>query len=545
MSKRQTVLIAIGLSLLYFGIQLVYLARLPLVMDEFDGANEAFQLLDLTPYKDFRPYKTVLGYYLQLPPLLFTTDAWTGLMLSKAWLAGINTAAILAATLVLARLYSPAAALVGQLLLVCMATFLERSSEIRVDMLTAWVGLASLLLLLRRQWIAAGVVAGLSFLVSQKAAYYLVSINAAAAAYWLLEQRDRRGFRGLVALNLSMLAVVATYIVLWGLVSTPWTVFSATFLSHGDIAFANMYDLERHWTTTLTKNPLFYWGAIVGVFAIAVARWRGLVGATHLMTAVYGTVLFALCRWHKQPWPYFFVILIPTLMVVHVAFADIVLRFRRWWPAMAGLVLVLGVAWPFSYMPGVLARDSSYQRRVIQLAASMLGDGDTYLAGNDLVYNGHQAHPHLRRLSAADVRAINQWPAARIDGLIAELEAARPRLVIRDYRIGGLPAQVRAYLGRRFDVAWGSVLGYAPVVDVGESEFDLWFDGDYRIETVGDAMIDGRHTTPGALVTLRRGRHRNGSGSSVRLRLQVPELASYKDPVPSRPSPLFAGVYDY
>ncbi len=149
MSKRRVVLIAAGLSLLYLLIQAVYLWRLPLVMDEFDGANEAYQLLDLTPYKDYRPYKTVLGYYVQLPPLLLTSDPWTGLMLSKFWLALINAAAIFASTLALASIFSPPAALVGQLLLISVTTFLERSSEIRVDMLTAWFGLASFLLLLK------------------------------------------------------------------------------------------------------------------------------------------------------------------------------------------------------------------------------------------------------------------------------------------------------------------------------------------------------------------------------------------------------------
>jgi hypothetical protein len=545
-SKRQTVLVAAGLSLVYFAIQLAYLTRLPLVMDEFDGANEAYRLLDLTPYQDFRPYKTVLGYYLQLPPLLFTSDAWTGLLLSKGWLAAINTLAIFAATLSLATIFAPGAALVGQVLLISMTTFLERSSEIRVDMLTAWVGLASLLLLLRREWVAAGLVAGLSFLVSQKAAYAIVAGGAAAGAYWLFEARDRRGFRDLVAFNVATLAVIAAYILAWSLVSSPWTVFSATFLSHGDIAFADMYDLERHWTTTLEKNPLFYWGAAAGLVALAVARWRGAVGATHLVTVVYGSVLFALCRWHKQPWPYFFVILIPALMVVHVAVADMLLRFRRQWlPAAAGMALVLGVAWPFSYLPGVLARDSSYQRRVIRLAASILDEQDTYLAGNDLVYNGRQAHAALRRLSASDVRAIGQWEPARLDALIGELEVARPKLVIRDYRIVGLPAPIGAYLSSRFDVGWGSVWTYAPVVAAGASQFDIWFDGEYRVESPGDAVIDDQSFAPGAVITLRRGGHRNASASPVRLRLQVPQLAGYSGPVPGGASPLFRGVYDY
>jgi len=153
-------------------------------------------------------------------------------------------------------------------------------------------------------------------------------------------------------------------------------------------------------------------------------------------------------------------------------------------------VAVFGVAWPLSYMPGVLARDSSYQQRVIGLAASMLGDDDTYLAGNDLVYNRHQAHPDQRRLSAADVRTIGQWPQARLDVLIAELEAARPKLVIQDYRIGGLPAPLRAYLDTRFDTSWGSVRGYAPVVAAGDAGFDVGVDGEYPLEGWGEVVND-------------------------------------------------------
>src|SRR5688572_12657595 len=102
-------------------------------MDEFDGASDAYQLLSVTPYRDFRPYKTDLGYYLELPPLLVTSDVWTGLMLSKAWLAAINAAAIFSATVTLAMLFSPVAALTGQVLLISVTTFLERSSELRVD----------------------------------------------------------------------------------------------------------------------------------------------------------------------------------------------------------------------------------------------------------------------------------------------------------------------------------------------------------------------------------------------------------------------------
>lgn len=546
MSKRQSFLIAAGLSLLYFSIQLAYISRLPLVMDEFDGANEAYQLLALTPYKDFRPYKTVLGYYLELPPLLFTSDLWTGLMLSKVWLALINTAAIFLSTLALAAIFTPASALTGQLLLISVTTFLERSSEIRVDMLTAWFGLASLLLLLKQRWLLAGGVAGLSFLISQKGVYYILSANAAAGVFWLFESRDRRTFRDLVVMNAGAAAVIAAYIALWGLVSTPWTVFAATFLSHGDIVFGQYYDLSQHWTRTLGKNPFFYWGAVAGIAALAIAWWRGFVGGTHARAAAYAAALFALCAWHKQPWPYFFVLLIPTLMVVHVAVAEVVLRNRRWLRPAVAVVLLAGVALPLTYMPDILSRDHDYQRHVVRLAAAMLDDHDTYLAGNDLIYNRTQSHDGLRRLGASHAEAMRQWPQARLDALIADLEAARPKLIIRDQRMRALPQAVGSYLGTRFAPLWSSVEGYAPLVGVNQRDFELWFDGDYLVEPAsGSAVIDGATVPVGTRLTLARGQHRNDSAAPVRLRLQPRDFAAHADPAMQRRRLMFSRAYDY
>jgi len=545
-SKRRTVLIAAGLSLLYFSIQLAYIAHLPLVMDEFDGANEAYQLLEVTPYKDYQPYKTALGYYLQLPPLVLTSDPWTGLTLSKVWLASINTAAIFGTTLALATIFTPAAALTGQLLLISMTTFLERSSEIRVDMLTAWFGLASFLLLLKRRWLLAGVVAGLSFLVSQKGVYYVVSANVAAGVYWLFEARDRRTFRDLVAMNAGVALTIIAYLGLWSLVATPWTVFAATFLRHGDIALANLYSIDHYWASTVSKNPLFYWGALAGVGALVVARWRGAVGATHLMAAVYGASLFALCRWHKQPWPYFFVILIPTLMVVHVAAAELILRSPRARTVMIAVVLVAGVGMPLTYMPGILSRDHAYQRHVVRLASAMLDAHDTYLAGNDLIYNRTQSLAALRRLGALHGEAMRQWPQAQLDALIADIDAARPKLVINDYRMRGLPVPVKRYLATRFAPLWSSIDGYAPLIGVSERDFELWFDGDYLVEPEsGSAVIDGATIEAGTRFTLARGRHRNDSGAPLRLRLQPGDFAAHADPKMKRRQMMFARAYDY
>jgi len=43
---------------------------------------------------------------------------------------------------------------------------------------------------------------------------------------------------------------------------------------------------------------------------------------SNLTLFVYALVLGALCIWHKQPWPYFFVLLVPTAYLLHVAWLD-------------------------------------------------------------------------------------------------------------------------------------------------------------------------------------------------------------------------------
>jgi hypothetical protein len=545
-SNRRARVIALGVSLAYLAIQLVYISRLPLVMDEFDGAYEAYQLLHRVPYRDFSPYKTVLGYYLQIPPVLLTANPWTGLMLSKIWLALINTAAIFGVTLWAARIFSPAAALTGQLLLVSVTTFLERSSEIRVDMLTAWVGLFSFMLLLRRRWFLAGIVAGTSFLVSQKGIYYVLAANAAAGVFWLVESRDRRTFRDLILMNAGAALVLLAYLAGWSAIAGPQPVIASVFLNPATVALRDIYNLEDHWQRTLARNPLFYWGALAGIVGLASARSRGHVGGTHAMAAAYGAMVFALCRWHRQPWPYFFVILIPTLMIVHVAALDFVFRHRDAAKVVLPVVLLSGIIYPFTYMRGILVRDHSYQRNVIRVAHAMLEPGDTYLAGNDLVYDREQSHPLLRRLGGMHIQAMRTWPQDRVNTLISEVDAARPKLLIVDARLTSLPPAFRSYLDTRFDHTWASISGYAPLVSPREACFDVWFDGTYRIETAsGDPVIDGQPISPGTMLRLGRGQHTYAGAAAARLRLIPQGLDALADPAMTKRRPLFPYVYNY
>ena len=367
---------------------------------------------------------------------------------------------------------------------------------------------------------------------------------------WLFESRDRETFRDIILLNVGAAATVLAYLAFWSVVATPSSVIGPTFLAPAVVALGRAYDLREYWVRTLEQNPVYYAGALTGFALLIAARRIGRAGPTQVMVAVYGMTLFALCAWHRQPWPYFFVILIPTLMVVHAASIDLLLRERfkaRLAPLIVlGLVLLGGVAYPLTYLPEMLSRDNEYQRYVVRLAHGLLGPGDTYLSGNDLVYDREQTHPALRRLSAFHVVEMQTWPAARLDTLIEEVGRGRPKLLIYDYRLAGLPRALKSYLLRRYDHWSASVFLYAPLVASDERTFDIWFDGQYRVEPAsGRAVIDDRDVASGTLISLQRGVHRNGSSAEVRLRLIPNTDEARLDPAMQASRSLFAGVYDY
>ena len=183
---------------------------------------------------------------------------------------------------------------------------------------------------------------------------------------------------------------------------------------------------------------------------------------------------------------------------------------------------------------------------MVSLAHALLQPGDTYLAGNDIVYDREQAHPALRRLSAFHVVEMQTWPKARLDALIEDVDRGRPKLMIFDYRLAGLPSPLTSHLLRRYDHWSASVYLYAPLVAPEERTFDVWFDGHYRIEpAAGSAVIDDHDAPSGTSIRLQRGIHRNGSSAEVRLRLMPDAGEGWPDPAMQASRSLFAGVYDY
>ncbi len=550
-------------SIAYLLLELAYIQRLPLVMDEFAGAYQIHQLREGVPYRDYMPYKTVLGYALQLPWLALSSDPFTAMLLVKAGMAMFVAVTVFMVAINLRALFAPQAVLVGILLLFCHSTFLERSASLRVDMLTALFGLVSLLSLLLRRFELAAVIAGTSLLISQKGAYYVLPLAICMVLRFVWLDRSRQGFRQLLRAGAFCAAPLGTYWCGFGLFAGFGAVFGRVAVSPKAIAFTPLYDVGDYWWQTVFRNPWFYGAALASAIVVAWGCGRARRSLSNVETSVprsvgeqpwsrcvlliYTLVVSALCAWHKQPWPYFFVLLLPTLAVLIVAGADRVLAWRLPLSSRVGrvlyafiavLVLSLGCAWPLGRVPRVIERDSTFQRRTLAAAYALLGDAGSYFAGTQLLYDRR----HVGASSWLDKRRLAQI-AADPELLLGPLVADPPRLLIYTYRLRALPEAVRSWLDTRYVNVAGNLFSRSLRLGPGQSRVEIPYDSDYKV-IAGELSTEGRVYGTGEVLRLSAGQISvlSDRGAQLVVWSQLPAFQRY---LGLEPQAFFYNVYRY
>lgn len=542
-SRRFAVTVVI-LVLVYCTLQVLYVTRLPVVMDEFSFAYEAYRLRHATPYRDFVPYKTVLGYYVETLGTFAASDVWSRILTIKLEIVAINGAMLIAATIFLSRHLNKRAVLLALVLLLANTAFLERSSELRVDMLTAWAGLWSLLFLLSRRPGWAGVLCAASFLISQKGAFYVVAGNAAIVACWLYE-RTRRGARELVVFNVVAAGTLALYIVFWSSIGSLSSVIHSTFIAAADTALLSAYDIRgRYWSQVLIRNPLYFALGAVAVAVLAHRWWARKSAVTEVVVLVYSAAVLFLSIIHRQPWPYFFVLLLPTMFVLHATW------FSAQWPPRLLLlaIAIIGVFYPLTRVWTVLHRDNSYQRYNVGLAKALLEPADTYLAGADIIHDREQSLRSLSWLDAVILARLSSQPETVHRATVAQLEQSPPKLFIGNYRIYRLPLPFLEFIDRYYTRLSGSIWIYSPMIEAGQTTgVRIAFDGRYRVESQsgGNVTIDGKQYTSGDYLTLTSGLHAVSSRELLRLRLLPLAAENMLDPKYVSERDFYPNVYDY
>lgn len=548
----------------YLAVQYLYIRRLPLVMDEFDGAYDVYRLRREIPYLDFFPYKTVLGYYFQLPPLALAPDVWSGLLATKFTLAVANAVSMVAAALLAARRFRPGAVALALPVWAAMSNWLERSSELRVDALTALVGLFGLVALLSGRGVLAGILTALSFLVSQKAVYFLAASLVALAFAWLANPPRGPAFRRLLRFAVGYVALVVPYLAVFSSLASWRRTTSGTFLAHRAIAFSEIYpNIRKFWAQSIDRNPAFYALALLGLCALGVRAFRAWQrrdgsGALDRDIALfaYAWTFAAGMVWHKQPWPYFFVLLAPTAFFLHVVLFESAGRALhavvsgRWarmgiGGALGLAVLAVAVLAPAQRVRAMLRYDNGYQRHMVEITHALLGPEERYLAGVDLVFDREQAASLVRRMSHSRRVHVKTLPRAAIMSAALELRARPPKLVIRNERYRSFPFPIRRFLETHYADFWGNIRIYAPPFQARSREITLAHPGTYRVVTddTTHILIHGQWVAAGATVSLPVGRYALRATSTGRLKLTAPEVQSRLDRRYRRIRPLFPAIY--
>jgi hypothetical protein len=527
----------------YFLVSTAYTLRLPLIMDEYQGARAVFDAGRKVPYRDFQPYKTVVGYYIQLPFLSLPGDLWQKMMAVKIAMAALTAAVLFAVASRLRRWFDDSAVLIAVAMLVAHSTFLERSAELRVDMLTALAGLLGLSALLSGAPLVAGLFTALSFLVSQKGAYYVVAAGIALLASASPGRRIKTSLRywGAAA------GVLLVYVLAWAAAADFSSVVATTFFAPRTVFFETTYSIRREfWSQTLERNPAFYLWCVISIALILWRAWRGprAERPVHRTLGAYALLLSLAVVLHNQPWPYFFVLWLPTLFVVsaggvHVATRHLVAPEKR--RALVLTLLGLAVILPLLRVPPVLSRDSSLQRESVLLARRILAPHDTYIAGTEMVWDREQSHPRLAWLGARRLNDLRMAPRDEVESLLEAVRSAPPKVIVLNWRLLQLPEPLKSHLRRNYAHWRDCVYVYAPRVDAGE--FHLSFDGSYVLEASSPVVLDGRPWAPRHVRRLHRGRHTAEASEEFTLHF-IP--ANAPAPMPERSCPdFFAGVYTF
>lgn len=442
------------LSLCYFIFQYFFIPYEILAVDEFWNSHHIYQYTLHTPYKDFLPYKTILGYYLLSIPLYFSHGILTPIFYIKNEISFINTLLICCIALWSTRFFQAKAIFATLALILMTPLFLLHSTELRIDMLATWLGMLSALCILSQRHFLAGMLIGLSFLVSQKAFWFFGATNIALGIQFLIF-RNRDSFISIIKMNVGVFLPIIAYVLYWGMVSTFDTVLNSLFYEAYTQSKITWYSHIYYdcWQGILLSEPV--------LFLLTPLTWLGLLRkstdyATHsrrLFIIFYSTSLLFFIASYQQAFPYNMVCCFPAFFLLYSDFfswdlkSETIHKRLLFWmsyaaalfpismciifdlpaayyamslvPIFVGMVLryptsinnhllitlnklillFIGIIYPLIQF-AVIAYDMNgkYQQSMMRLTTEILSDGGDYFAGTPLLYRKDQSIAGLRNL---------------------------------------------------------------------------------------------------------------------------------------------------
>ncbi|HTM05940.1 MAG TPA: hypothetical protein VL201_01755, partial [Patescibacteria group bacterium] len=314
-------------------------------VDDFWFAHRIYQFKANLPYRDFAPYKTVLGYYILLPSMIFGHDALSPLLYTKNLIAVLNTACFALTGYWLTKFFPKNAVLITLALMMSAVFVLNYSTNIRVDLLAYWLCLFSALFLLSHQFVRAGIMLACGFLISQKVLWYIAASDIALVVYWLLglvEQFARlQGcqlkhgsqlktcwgdnnvtFWGIVVFNIIIALPIVIYVAIWSWFAGLDTVLHSVFYEAYVMFQLDSYESARKlfWWYTLQFNAFIFLIWPISFLTLFASPPNDTLHGKRIFIVTYATVIMFCLIPFKQIFPYYMLTTLPAFLLLYAAF---------------------------------------------------------------------------------------------------------------------------------------------------------------------------------------------------------------------------------
>lgn len=567
----------------YLLFEWLFIPHTALVRDEFWFAHHIYQYTQQIPYRDFIPYKSILGYYLYTLPFFFSFDALSPLYYIKKEIALINAVMLLGIGGWATKYFNSTAVLLTLGIILSSHLFLITSVDLRIDMLASWLGLISVLLIFSERTYLSGIAIGLAFLVSPKALWFWVATNI--GFIFIKKIRDLRQFNFAGGLVLSAFVIICSCFANFH--NVIHSLFYDSYIQASLTWYQHYY--KACWHTILSLGPIFM------LWPLCLLSLWNTAGQSQQRRFIllYSTCILFFIISYQQPFLYNMVLAIPAgfllyaefftwlrspsspmlameggagnrgklfliiysisilgltyylnlskayyLILVLPIFLKLILNGNKEFimPMLISIIF-LGIIYPFiATMSNAYAyyNAGSYQKYNILLANQLLDNNDEYLAGTPLFYKRKQhisgldnlIGPQLDYIGTASKKVTPillsslNLAAKTSSEIVNDLKQHPIKLFINNNRIESLPMNIKDYLNSQYQHFWGSIFLYAPLITPHQKTFTLKFNGIYQVSGKGKIYIDKKLAASNAKIWLPAGKHQTYNAYAYRLKFQ-------------------------
>jgi|GEM_PF-4791758 len=422
----------------------------PLISDEIHEAATVYDLLKIFPYKDEIYYKNVLGYFLKYPIIRLPFDWLTVLRISRVILGLCYSGMIF---FVIRDHFkkgkNPLAISCAAIITLFMTQNLLHAASYRVDLLTTIFGFFSFYCLKKGKFNMAGLLAAISFLISQKGIWFCAS----GFLCLLIVTKDSKA---LISYLRSGILSGLAYILFFGAFSSIETVLYGIFLKDAEMATSAGYSIRHFWSQTFFENTVYWLVSFFGFSTLFVSPLTKEEKLLALYTALLTLFLFI----NPQSWPYNFIYLSPFYLYLQADFFSTLLERKK----LTIAIVIVCIGSILSIFQLFKAHTFSNKAQVfnIRLLDEILGPKDTYLAGFNLFPKSQhkQAHEEFNWLHAIQRAHLRNLPVVDLTRLINELRENPPKAILKNYRFQDLPPMLNQFFTENYNHYWGNIATY-------------------------------------------------------------------------------------